>query len=46
MVFNTNKEKYVTPSVMVVDAACEAGFKNSVGDLTFVDGVDDGWYGL
>ena len=46
MIFNTNNEEYIAPSVMVVDVACEAGFKNSTGDLTFVDGVDDGWYGL
>ena len=46
MIFNTNKEEYITPSMMVVDVACEAGFKVSSGELTFDDGVDDGWYGL
>lgn len=46
MIFNTNNEEYIAPSVMVVDVACEAGFKSSTGDLTFKDGEDDGWYGL
>ena len=46
MIFNTNNEEYTAPSVMVVDVACEAGYKSSTGDLTFGDGVDDGWYGL
>ena len=46
MIFKTNNEEYIAPSLMVVDVACEAGFKNSTGDLTFDDGVDDGWYGL
>lgn len=46
MIFNTKNEEYITPSVMVVDVACEAGFRASSGELTFVDGVDDGWYGL
>jgi hypothetical protein len=46
MIFNTNKEEYTAPSMMVVDVTCESGFQNSTGDLTFGDGVDDGWYGL
>jgi len=46
MIFNTNEREYITPSLMVVDVACEAGYKASTGDLTFKDGVDDGWYGL
>lgn len=46
MIFNKQNEEYIAPSVMVVDVACEAGFRASTGDLTFVDGVDDGWYGL
>ena len=46
MIFNKQKEEYTAPSVMVVDVICEAGFKASSGELTFVDGVDDGWYGL
>ena len=46
MIFNKQKEEYIAPSVMVVDVICEAGFKASSGELTFVDGVDDGWYGL
>ena len=46
MIFKRQKEEYIAPSVMMVDVACEAGFKASSGELTFVDGVDDGWYGL
>ena len=46
MIFNRQKEEYIAPSVMVVDVICEAGFKASSGELTFVDGVDEGWYGL
>ena len=45
MIFNKQNKEYNAPSFVVVDVACEAGFKNSV-DITFVDGVDDGWYGL
>lgn len=40
------KEEYAAPSMMVVDVVCEAGFKASSGNLSFSDGVDDGWYGL
>ena len=43
MIFNNRNEEYTAPSVMVVDVACEAGFKNST-DLSFSDGEDDGWY--
>ena len=46
MIFNKQNEEYSAPSVMVVDVICEAGFKASSGEITFVDGVDDGWYGL
>jgi hypothetical protein len=46
MIFNKLNEEYITPSLMVIDVACEAGFQNSTGEITFVDGVDDGWYGL
>jgi hypothetical protein len=46
MFFNKKKEEYIAPSMMVMDVACEAGFKASTGDMTFVGGVDDGWYGL
>ena len=45
MKINRNEE-YIAPSVMVVDVVCEAVFKASSGNLTFSDGVDDGWYGL
>ncbi len=44
MMINRNEE-YAAPSMMVVDVVCEAGFKASSGNLTFTDGVDDGWYG-
>ena len=46
MNLHKGNEEYIAPSVMMVDVACEAGFKASTGELTFVDGVDDGWYGL
>ena len=47
MVFNTNNEKYIAPSVVVEDVACEVGFIASTGgDLTFGDGVNDGWSNL
>lgn len=46
MVLNKKNEEYIAPSVSMVDVACEVGFKASTGELTFVDGVDDGWYGL
>jgi hypothetical protein len=46
MMINRNEE-YAAPSMMVVDVVCEAGFKNSSGDLTFSDGVmNGGWYDL
>ena len=43
MIFNDTEKMYIAPSMVVVDVACEAGFKNST-ELTFMDGVDDGWY--
>ena len=43
MIFNNKKEAYIAPAVVVVDVACEAGFKNST-ELSFSDGYDDGWY--
>ena len=46
MIFNKQNEEYTAPSFMVVDVACEAGYHASSGELTFGDGVDDGWYGL
>ena len=46
MIFNTDNEKYIAPSIMVVDVACEAGYKSSTGDLIFGDGYDDGWSNL
>lgn len=46
MIFNKQNEEYTAPSFMVVDVACEAGYHASSGELTFDDGVDDGWYGL
>ncbi len=46
MSFNTTEREYITPSLMVVDVACEAGYHASSGELTFDNGVDDGWYGL
>lgn len=44
MMINRNEE-YAAPSMMVVDVVCEAGFRASSGDLSFNNGVDDGWYG-
>ena len=46
MIFNANKREYIKPSLMVVDVACEAGYHASSGELTFGDGVDDGWSNL
>lgn len=46
MIFNLTEREYIAPSFDVVDVACEAGYRASSEDLTFVDGVDDGWYGL
>ena len=42
------KEEYAAPSMMVVDVVCEAGFKASSGELTFMNGADSagGWYDL
>ena len=44
MMINRNEE-YAAPSMMVVDVVCEAGFKASSGNLSFSNGMDDGWYG-
>lgn len=44
MIFNTNEREYITPSLMVVDVACEAGFINSLGELTFDDASEGGDY--
>ena len=41
MIFNANKREYIKPSLMVVDVACEAGFINSLGELTF-DNASEG----
>ena len=41
MIFNANKREYTAPSFMVVDVACEAGFINSLGELTF-DNASEG----
>ena len=42
MIFKTNEE-YIAPSFEVVDVACEAGFQNSTGEMTFDDAIDGGW---
>lgn len=45
MVFKSVDKEYISPSVEVFDVACEAGFKNSTGELTFSNGTWDGyWY--
>ena len=44
MIFNKTEKEYIKPSVEVFDVACEAGFKNSTGELSFGDGIDGGWY--
>ena len=41
MIFNANKREYIKPSLMVVDVACEEGFINSLGELTF-DNASEG----
>ena len=46
MIFSKKNEEYIAPSLMVMNVACEAGYHASSGELTFVDGVDEGWYGL
>jgi hypothetical protein len=40
------KEEYIVPSMMVVDVACETGYKASTGKVTYVGGADDGWYAI
>ncbi|MBR3678392.1 MAG: hypothetical protein IKL60_05775 [Alistipes sp.] len=40
MKFLTNKE-YIAPSFDVVDVVCEAGFINSLGELTY-DNASEG----
>lgn len=44
MIFNKTEKEYIKPSVEVFDVACEAGFKNSTGELSFTNGSDGGWY--
>ena len=44
MIFKSTEKEYIAPSLMVVNVACEAGFRNSTGNLTFGDGKDDGWF--
>ena len=44
MIFNKQNKEYTAPSMMVVDVTCEAGFIASSNNLTYGDGVDDGWY--
>ena len=39
-------EEYIAPSMTMVNVACEAGFKASTGNVTYVGGADDGWYAL
>ena len=45
MIFDATDKEYIAPSVVVMDVACEAGFKNSTG-LSFDDGEDGGWFYL
>lgn len=42
----TNNKEYIAPSIEVFDVTCEAGFLNSMGELSFTDGEDDGWTNL
>ena len=44
MIFNKKNEEYMAPSIVMVDVACEAGYKASSGNLTYGDGWDDGWF--
>lgn len=46
MIFNKQNDEYIAPSLKMVNVICEAGYHASSGELSFVDGVDDGWYGL
>lgn len=47
MIFNTKNEKYIAPAMEVIDVTIEAGFIASTGgDLTFGDGINDGWTNL
>ncbi len=46
MILTKTEKEYIKPSLEMVDVACEAGFKNSTGELSFHNGIDDGWYGL
>ncbi|MBO7220664.1 MAG: hypothetical protein J6V21_05715 [Alistipes sp.] len=41
MIFNKQNEEYTAPSFVVVDVVCEAGFINSLGELTF-DNASEG----
>ena len=46
MIFNSTKKEYIAPSMVVLDVACEAGFFNSTGNITFGDATDEGWTNL
>ena len=46
MIFNSTKKEYIAPSMVVLDVACEAGFFNSTGNITFGDATDEGWSNL
>lgn len=38
--------RYATPSIEIVDVVVEAGFINSLGELTFDDASEGGEYGF
>ena len=43
MKFSTN-DCYTAPTIEVVDVVCEAGFINSLGELTYDDAYDGAEY--
>ena len=43
MFLKSTEKEYTAPSMMVIDVACEAGFLNSTGNITFGDATDEGW---
>ncbi len=45
MVITKQEREYIAPLLEVVDVACEAGFQNSTGELTYDRATHDGWYG-
>ena len=46
MIFNKTKSDYTAPLFEVVDVVCEAGFINSLGELTYDNASEGADYDL